>query len=135
MGNASAASGLKSAGTTTSDGEKTESSWNPAVDVSNPRIVSNDTMKSGQEVTWDSVYFGSYPQAEVIDTEASRDYTAVGSAYRKDGDLIVDDALYTALLTAPNADWDANGDITLNGDRYCRIRKEDAVDSADEEES
>ena len=89
-------------------------------------------MASGQEVTWDSVYFGSYPQAEVVDTEKSKNYTEIDSIYRKDGDLIVDDDLYTALLTAPSDDWDANGEITLHGSRYRRIRQEDAVnDNAD----
>lgn len=100
--------------------------------MSAPKIVKNDKMASGQEVTWDSVYFGSYPQAEVVDTEKSKNYTEIDSIYRKDGDLIVDDDLYTALLTAPSDDWDANGEITLHGSRYRRIRQEDAVnDNAD----
>lgn len=105
----------------------------PAVAVSNPKIMKNDKMESGQEVTWDSVYFGSYPQAEIIDTEISKNYAAVGSAYLKEGDLIVDDDLYRDLLTAPNDNWNDNGDITLKGHKYRRIQKGDAVSSQDGE--
>lgn len=112
---------------------ETTAAASPAVDVSNPKIVKNDKMESGQEVTWDSVYFGSYPQAEVIDTEISRNYAAVGSGYLKEGDLIVDDALYHDLLTAPNDDWNDSGDITLKGHKYRRIQKGDAVSSEDGE--
>lgn len=106
----------------------------PAVALSNPTIVKNDKMESGQVVTWDSVYFGSYPQAEVVDTELRGNYEAIGSNYLKEGDLIVDDVLYNDLLTAPNADWDDNGVIILNGDKYRRIQKGDAIYSEDGKE-
>ena len=36
------------------------------VTLQNPRIVPDDSMEAGQKVTWDCVWFGSYPQAEVI---------------------------------------------------------------------
>ncbi len=79
-----------------------------------------------REVTYDCIWFGSYPQAEVITTAMRKNYTAIGSEYLKEGDLIVDDAAYGRLKNAVG--WDANGDITLsNGDRYRRIRKSDAA--------
>lgn len=148
-------SSWKSAGTVSSNGEETEEpatpspeataeptvepsaepteAASPAVALSNPTIVKNDKMASGQVVTWDSVYFGSYPQAEVIDTELSKNYSAIGSSYLNKGDLIVDDALYNDLLTAPNADWDASGNIMLKGNKYRRILKGDAIYSEDGE--
>lgn len=86
----------------------------PAVVVSALKIVENDKMASGQEVMWDSVYFGSYPQAEVVDTEKSENYTEIDSTIRKAGDLIVDDNLYEELLTRPNSEWDANGEMRLD---------------------
>lgn len=99
------------------------------VALSNPRIVADGTMKAGQKVTWDCVYFGSYPQAEVITAAMSGDnYTAIDSACLREGDLIVDDTIYTALESAAESGWDANGDITLNdGSRYRRMLKADAA--------
>ena len=35
--------------------------------ISNPRIVKDSSLKSGQKVTWDCIYFGSYPQTEIVD--------------------------------------------------------------------
>ncbi len=32
----------------------------------NPDIVKNDSMAAEQKVTWDCVWFGSYPQTEVV---------------------------------------------------------------------
>lgn len=88
-----------------------------AATLSNPRSSSDGV------VIWDCVYFGSYPQAEVITTAMSADYTAIGSTYLQEGDLIVDDAIYTALQSASG--WDSNGDIILNGTKYRRIQKAD----------
>lgn len=36
--------------------------------LSNPRIVKDSSMDAGQKVTWDCVYFGSYPQTEVVES-------------------------------------------------------------------
>ena len=64
----------------------------------NPRVVANSNMGSGQVVTWDCVWFGSYPQTEVAETAALR-----------------------------NASW-ADGDATVGGVRYRRLAKSDATD-------
>ncbi|MBP3327146.1 MAG: Ig-like domain-containing protein [Coprococcus sp.] len=96
-----------------------------ATALSNPRIVSDFIMKAGQKVTWDCIYFGSYPQAEVITTEMSKNYTAIKKEYLEDGDLIVSDSLYQKLSNA--TDWDINGDITINGEKYRRINRDDAT--------
>ncbi len=88
--------------------------------LKNPRRGSNG------KVTYDCVWFGSYPQAEVITTAMSKNYTAIGRKYLKKGDLIVDDTTYGILKNVSG--WDANGDITLsNGDRYRRMKKDDAT--------
>lgn len=52
------------------------------------------------------------------------DYDAVGSKYLSKGDLFVNTVLYTELQNS--TDWDANGDIILDGNKYRRIRKADA---------
>lgn len=42
-----------------------------AASISNPRIVKDSSMDAGQKVTWDCVYFGSYPQSEVTSKDGS----------------------------------------------------------------
>ena len=40
-----------------------------ATTLSNPRIIADSSMQAGQKVTWDCVWFGAYPQSEVISGE------------------------------------------------------------------
>lgn len=91
--------------------------------LKNPRIVVDRSMKAGQKVTWDCVYFGNYPQAEVIPSNV--EYTALDASLRQDGDVIVSDSVYDALQSASG--WDANDDIILNGVKYRRMKQEDAT--------
>lgn len=83
---------------------------NAAENISNPRIVKDSSMDAGQKVTWDCVYFGSYPQSEVTS---------------KDG------SIYNALKNATG--WDENNDITIRGTKYRRLKGEDATYSNNEE--
>ena len=95
-----------------------------AVTLKDPVIVKDFSMESGHKVTWDCIYFGSYPQREVIADEAS--YEAIYEGYyNKDTDVIEDADLYAQLQKATG--WDSNGDITLNGSRYRRMKKSDAT--------
>lgn len=91
--------------------------------LSNPRIVADNSMQAKQKVTWDCIWFGSYPQAEVV--PASEGYTALSKELLQDGDLIKDDGLYQTLQAATG--WDEKGDIVISGDKYRRIKKEDAT--------
>ena len=75
-------------------------------DISNPRMKADSSMESGRVVTWDCLWFGSYPQTEIAPN----------------------DAMYAQLKSA---DWDANGDTTVGGSKYCRISKSDATNSHD----
>ena len=74
-----------------------------AASISNPRIVKDSSMDAGQKVTWDCVYFGSYPQSEVTSK----------------------DSVYNTLKSATG--WDSNNDITVNGTKYRRLKGEDAT--------
>lgn len=56
-------------------------------------------MDAGQRVTWDCVYFGSYPQSEVTS---------------KDG------SIYNTLKNATG--WDENNDITIGRTKYRRLK-------------
>ena len=90
--------------------------------LSNPRIEKDERMEAKQKVTYDCVWFGSYPQAEVI---PSKSYTALDSCLRQKGDVIVSNSVYFALKKASN--WDINNEIVLNGEKYRRIRSQDAT--------
>ena len=61
----------------------------------NPKIEDDSSAKSGKKVTWDCLWFGSYPQSQIT---------------KKDGEI------YTTLKNADN--WDKNGDVTINNIKY-----------------
>ncbi|OLR62713.1 hypothetical protein BHF69_08505 [Anaerostipes sp. 992a] len=82
-------------------------------------------MDAGQKVTWDCIYFGSYPQAEVITSKMSENYTALSKSMLADGDLVVSDSIYASLEAATG--WDENNDITIGGRKYRRMKKADAT--------
>lgn len=93
--------------------------------LNNPRIVEDDTMiYSGQKVTWDCVWFGSYPQAEVVSSETASNYSAISAEYLKDEDLVISDSIYSKLEQASG--WNNRGDIVIDGIKYRRIKKTDA---------
>lgn len=91
--------------------------------LSNPR--QNQVEKNRYDFVYDCVWFGSYPQAEIITTEMSKNYVAVNSECIEDGDIIVSDSIYNSLSNAVN--WDINGDTILNGIKYHRLKKEDVI--------
>jgi len=91
--------------------------------LSNPRIILSSSMDTGRKVTWDCIWFGSYPQAEVV--PAGSEYKALPEKFLEEGDLISDDVLYQILQQATG--WDGQGDIVLSGEKYRRITKENAT--------
>lgn len=91
--------------------------------LKNPIIIEDESMDAGQKVTWDCIYFGSYPQTEIVDKpETSGVY---GKKWAQEDDYEVDKETYNKLKTA--VDWDENGDITIDGKRYRRISLEDTT--------
>lgn len=89
--------------------------------------LQSPSKNSSGDTVWDCVWFGSYPQAEVI---PSGKYTALDSNLLQDGDTIISDSLYNQLESA--AGWSANGDIIIDGNKYRRIKKSDATDVYDD---
>ena len=98
-----------------------------AGNLSNPRIVEDSSMLAEQKVTWDCVWFGSYPQVEVITSEMSENYTALDKSLRKEGDVFVSDDVYNKLKNANG--WDSNNDIMMDGQKYRRMKKSDATNT------
>ena len=73
-----------------------------ATTLNNPRTVADSSMNAKQKVTWDCVWFGAYPQSEVTS-----------------GDI------YNRLKNAKG--WDGNNDIVIDGNKYRRLKGEDAT--------
>lgn len=91
--------------------------------LENPRIVEDSSMNAGQKVTWDCVWFGSYPQAEVV--ASKEEYTAIKREVLQEGDIIEDPSLYSKLQNSTQ--WDENEDVIIDGKKYHRITASDAT--------
>ena len=97
-----------------------------SVELQNPHIVKDDSMEAGQKVTWDCIWFGSYPQREVVANASS--YSAIDTGYyNPQTDVIEDEKLYQKLESISG--WDSNNEIVIDGDKYRRIRKQDATNT------
>ncbi|MEY8431181.1 DUF6273 domain-containing protein [Lachnospiraceae bacterium 48-42] len=97
---------------------------NGGISLNNPKIVTDSSMKAGQKVTWDCVWFGSYPQAEVV--PSADNYTSVDKSLIRSGDIIGDSSLYNKLKNAPESQWNAINDITIDGEKYRRLERSEA---------
>ena len=91
-------------------------------DLSNPKTEEDSSMMTGQKVTWDCVWFGSYPQAEVV--SSLENYSALDKDMLKSNEIIEDRVLYDELKSASG--WNSNT-ITLNENKYFRMKKNDAT--------
>ena len=71
--------------------------------IANPIIRKDTDMKSGQNVEWDLVEYGTYPQREILPY----------------------DEVYRVLTS--NTNWSSDHTLTLGAERYLRCKKEDAT--------
>ena len=78
--------------------------------LKNPRIEKDSSMNAGQKVTWDWIYFGSYPQTEILDKKEN--------SVESTSDYKIDKETYTKLKNATG--WDDNGDIVIDNKKYRR---------------
>ena len=91
----------------------------------NPRIVKDSSMEAGQKVTWDCVYFGSYPQTEVVESGSEEETALKGmNRYYVTKYQSVSSNTFAAI---ENASYDANGDATVGGTKYRRMKAGDAT--------
>lgn len=91
---------------------------NKACGFSEPIVEEDSSLSSGQKTTWDCLYFGSYPQTEIV-----KDAFNAVSDYAVDDGVITDKELYSRLELA---DWTDN-ETELDGVNYCRMKATDAV--------
>lgn len=104
-----------------------------AVALNNPIIEEDDSMESGQKVTWDCVWFGSYPQTEIV-LKGSKEEASLKEMnfyYETKYESISDDE-YREIV---NASYNENGDAEINGEKYRRLRAVDVEYYADDKEN
>lgn len=70
--------------------------------VENPKIVKDTSVEGGKKVTWDCIWFGSYPQTKIVSSSKEND-------------------LYSTLEKANG--WDKNNDIIIGKEKYHRAKK------------
>lgn len=70
--------------------------------VENSKIVKDTSVEGGKKVTWDCIWFGSYPQTKIVSSSKEND-------------------LYSTLETANG--WDKNNDIIIGKEKYHRAKK------------
>ena len=85
-----------------------------------PKIVKDDSMNAEQKVTYNCIWFGRYPQVEIVDEPLN---SGVFRYWEKHDSYKVNKRIYKLLQKATG--WDENGEITLEGVRYRRIKRSD----------
>ena len=70
--------------------------------VENPKIVKDTSVEGGKKVTWDCIWFGSYPQTNIVSSSKEND-------------------LYSTLEKSNG--WDKNNDIIIGKEKYHRAKK------------
>ena len=91
----------------------------------NPKIKKDSSMRSGQKVTWDCVWFGSYPQTEVVRSGSSQEKSLKKMNETHKVDYISVNA--DDFNAISNASYNSNGDAMVNGTKYKRLRGVDAA--------
>lgn len=98
-------------------------------EVQSPRIIEDNYSDSTQNVTWDCIYFGSYPQTEIVDKpESSGTHQKI---WETKEDYEVDSTIYSKLKNS--TEWDDNGDLSIDGKKYRRINMKNATYSSNEQ--
>ena len=90
--------------------------------IREPGVAKDTALSTGQVTEWSCVTFGSYPQTEIVPAA----FTAVDDYALQEGDCLEDPVLYEKLA---GADWN-NNETRIDGVRYLRMSRENAVNSA-----
>ena len=95
------------------------------ITLNNPIIVADETMNAGQKVTYDCIWFGSYPQTEIIceDSYVTKELldNYIKSGYKIEYDTVTGEM----FMRLENAKYDTNDETVIDGIRYIRVKSED----------
>ena len=95
-----------------------------ATTLKDPRIVEDSSMAAGQKVTWDCVWFGSYPQSEVVCETDTERISQLTSGILKIEYVTVSSTQWDKI---EGATYDRYGETTVDGIKYRRLSKYDAL--------
>ncbi len=85
-----------------------------------PPVIEDDVdMESGKNVTYDCVFYGSYPQREVIPYNYDEIEATVSTKVQNGNDYIVDSEIYNKLKATTN--WDENSETVIDGEKYKKL--------------
>lgn len=93
-----------------------------AVQLDNPVIKDTSQMEAGQKVTWDCVWFGSYPQSEVVSENDTDRISELKNDYYENKYVTVSSAEWKKIT---GASYSNSGDATVDGVKYKRLEKTD----------
>lgn len=96
-----------------------------AASISNPRIVKNSLMVAKQKVTWDCIYFGRYPQSEVVEQGSKQE--ALLKKMNESAEIKYEAVSSSNFQAISNASYNENGDATVNGVKYRRLKGKEAT--------
>lgn len=95
-----------------------------ATTLKDPRIVEDSSMQAWQKVTWDCVWFGSYPQSEVVcETDTER----ISQLTNRDYKIQYVTVSSTQWDKIKGAKYDRYGEATVDGIKYRRLSQNDAL--------
>ncbi|MCI6821266.1 MAG: fibronectin type III domain-containing protein [Clostridiales bacterium] len=93
-----------------------------ATQLDNPVVKDTSQMEAGQKVTWDCIWFGSYPQSEVVcETDTDR-IGELKNDYYENKYVTVSSAEWKKIT---GASYSNSGDANVNGVKYKRLEKTD----------
>jgi len=128
------------AGTVCTNGTVDEAASMGASGISTPRIVditSVPTMEAGQKVTYDCVYFGSYPQTELVKSGSAEETALVTMNENFTTEYKVLTSTDFALISGATYDENGEASVTLSTGgavKVRRIKKGDATYSTTDTE-
>ena len=86
--------------------------------LNNPKFEADPSERTGQKVTWDCIWLGTYPQTEIVNSASG--CGTCGQVFSKAADYEVNASLYNELQNETG--WGSSG-----GTRYRRIKKSNAL--------
>ena len=86
----------------------------------NPKVEDDSSTESGKKVTWDCLWFGSYPQSQIT-AEDREIYTILTNIdnWNKNGDVIIENTILTNI-----DNWNKNGDVIIENTKYHKTEKD-----------
>lgn len=91
--------------------------------LENPKAEPDPNLTAGQKVTWDTLYYGYYPQTEIVG-DSQQCGTIKNKVWATSADYDIQPEIYEKLQTAR---YTKTGDTVIDGVKYRRLAKADCT--------